>query len=63
MRMGARPWGFISTIDRTRQDNDTLLREACFDDDAIARLRQLGVIAESREAHALAEDVGHSAGP
>jgi crotonobetainyl-CoA:carnitine CoA-transferase CaiB-like acyl-CoA transferase len=45
------------------QDNDALLREAGFDDDAIERLRSLGVIAESREEHALAEDVGHAAGP
>ncbi|WP_218510040.1 CaiB/BaiF CoA-transferase family protein [Variovorax sp. dw_308] len=45
------------------QDNDALLREAGFDDAAIAKLRDLGVIAESREAHALAEDIGHAAGP
>lgn len=48
---------------RMGQDNDTLLREAGFDDAAIARLRSLGVIAESREEHAAPENVGHAAGP
>jgi crotonobetainyl-CoA:carnitine CoA-transferase CaiB-like acyl-CoA transferase len=48
------------------QDNDALLREAGFDDAAIAKLRDLGVIAETRgerEELALAEDIGHAAGP
>ncbi|MEJ8857102.1 CoA transferase [Variovorax robiniae] len=48
------------------QDNDALLREAGFDEAAIAKLRDLGVIAETRgerEELALAEDIGHAAGP
>lgn len=48
---------------RMGQDNDALLREAGLDDDAIARLRSLGVIAESRDEHELSRDIGHAAGP
>ncbi|MCZ2498709.1 hypothetical protein GN316_18250 [Xylophilus sp. Kf1] len=42
---------------RMGQDNDALLREAGFDDDAIARLRALGVIAD-RPATELETAVG-----
>jgi succinate--hydroxymethylglutarate CoA-transferase len=48
---------------RMGQDNDALLREAGFDEAAIARLRSLGVIAESREEHVPPRNVGHAAGP
>ncbi len=46
------------------EHNWPLLREAGFDDDAIARLRDLGVIAGTAPVeHGMAVDTGHAAGP
>ena len=46
------------------QHTDALLREAGFDDAAIAKLRALGVIdAKSETTHPVAADAGHAAGP
>ncbi len=48
---------------RMGEHNVALLREAGFDDAAIAKLHALGVIAESAAEHGVAKDSGHAAGP
>ncbi|MBU2288175.1 MAG: CoA transferase [Gammaproteobacteria bacterium] len=46
------------------EHTDALLRDAGFDDAAIAKLRELGVIAEAHVSkHGSAHDAGHAAGP
>jgi crotonobetainyl-CoA:carnitine CoA-transferase CaiB-like acyl-CoA transferase len=54
----------VQAAPRMGEHTDSLLREAGFDDAAIAKLRSLGVIdTASQAAHPLAADAGHAAGP